>query len=245
MNSATQKIALVTGATRGIGLETVRQLAQAGVHTLLAGRNRDTAVAEALKLQAEGLPVEAILLDVTDASSISAAARNVRERHGRLDILINNAGILVDDINLDVSAQTLETWRSTFDTNLFALIAVTQAFLPLLRESSAGRIVNVSSVLASLTLHSDPGSDIYGFTVPAYNASKSAVNAWTVQLAYELRDSSLKVNTVHPGYVKTDMNAGDGDIEVAEGARSSVGMALIGADGPNGSFTYLGEVLPW
>jgi NAD(P)-dependent dehydrogenase (short-subunit alcohol dehydrogenase family) len=245
MNTATQKIALVTGATRGIGLETVRQLAQAGVHTLLAGRNRDTAVAEALKLQAEGLPVEAILLDVTDASSISAAARSVRERHGRLDILINNAGILLDDINLDVSAQTLETWRSTFDTNLFALIAVTQAFLPLLRESAAGRIVNVSSILGSLTLHSDPASDIYGFKVPAYNASKSAVNAWTVQLAYELRDSSLKVNTVHPGYVKTDINAGQGDIEVDEGARSSVGMALIGADGPNGSFTYLGEVLPW
>ncbi|MDX3936307.1 SDR family oxidoreductase [Stenotrophomonas sp.] len=245
MNTATQKIALVTGATRGIGLETVRQLAQAGVHTLLAGRKRDVAVAEALKLQAEGLPVEAIQLDVGDAASIVAAVQTVTERHGRLDILVNNAGILLDDPKLAPSAQTLQTWRDTFDTNVFAVIAVTQAFLPLLNASPAGRIVNVSSILGSLTLHSQPGSPIYGFAVPAYNASKSAVNAWTVQLAYELRESTTKVNTVHPGYVKTDMNGGEGEIEISEGARSSVGMALIDADGPNGSFTYLGEVLPW
>lgn len=245
MNTATQKIALVTGATRGIGLETVRQLAQAGVHTLLAGRKRDVAVAQALKLQAEGLPVEAIQLDVVDADSIAAAVKTVAERHGRLDILVNNAGILLDDPKLAPSAQTLQTWRDTFDTNVFAVIAVTQAFLPLVNASPAGRIVNVSSILGSLTLHSQPDSSIYGFAVPAYNASKSAVNAWTVQLAYELRDSTTKVNTVHPGYVKTDMNGGEGEIEISEGARSSVGMALIDADGPNGSFTYLGEVLPW
>ncbi|WP_312320798.1 SDR family oxidoreductase [Stenotrophomonas sp.] len=245
MTTETQKIALVTGATRGIGLETVRQLAQAGVHTLLAGRNRDTAVAAALKLQSEGLPVEAIQLDVNDSASIEAAVKTVAERHGRLDILVNNAGILVDDTALAPSQQSLDTWRTTFETNVFAVVAVTNAFLPLVKASPAGRIVNVSSILGSLTLHSQPGSPIYGFAVPAYNASKSAVNAWTVQLAYELRDSTTKVNTVHPGYVKTDMNGGEGEIEISEGARSSVGMALIGADGPNGSFTYLGEVLPW
>ncbi len=245
MTTETQKIALVTGATRGIGFETVRQLAQAGVHTLLAGRNRDTAVAEALKLQAEGLPVEAIQLDVNDAASIDAAVKTVVERHGRLDILVNNAGILADDTTLPPSGQSLDTWRTTFETNLFAVVAVTNAFLPLIKASPAGRIVNVSSILGSMTLHSQPGSPIYGFMVPAYNASKSAVNAWTVQLAYELRDSTTKVNTVHPGYVKTDMNKGEGELEIADGARSSVGMALIGADGPNGSYTYLGEVLPW
>jgi Dehydrogenases with different specificities (related to short-chain alcohol dehydrogenases) len=244
MNSQS-RIALVTGATRGIGLETVRQLARAGVHTLLAGRNREKAVAEVLKLQAEGLPVEAIELDVTSADSIARAADSVQQRHGRLDILVNNAGILLDDMQRTPSQQSAQAWRDTFETNVFAVIEVTRAFLPLLRRSGAGRIVNVSSILGSLTLHSQPGSPIYDFKLPAYNVSKTAVNAWTVQLAYELRDTTIKVNAVHPGYVRTDMNAGEGELDVAEGARSSVGMALLDADGPTGSFTYLGEVLPW
>jgi len=244
MNTS-EKIALVTGATRGIGLETVRQLAAAGVHTLLAGRNRQSAVDAALKLQAEGLPVEALVLDVTDAGSIAAAAAEVKGRHGRLDILVNNAGILVDDPTLKVSQQTLATWRQTFDTNVFGLIAVTQAFLPLLQASAAGRIVNVSSILGSLALHADPSSPIYDFKVPAYNVSKSAVNAWTVQLAYELRDSRIKVNTIHPGYVRTDMNAGEGAMDIPEGARTSVRLALVGDDGPQGGFFHLDDRLPW
>ncbi len=244
MNTS-EKIALVTGATRGIGLETVRQLAAAGVHTLLAGRSRQGAVDAALKLQAEGLPVEALVLDVTDAGSIAAAAAEVKGRHGRLDILVNNAGILVDDPTLKVSQQTLATWRQTFDTNVFGLIAVTQAFLPLLQASAAGRIVNVSSILGSLALHADPSSPIYDFKVPAYNVSKSAVNAWTVQLAYELRDSRIKVNTIHPGYVRTDMNAGEGAMDIPEGARTSVRLALVGDDGPQGGFFHLDDRLPW
>ncbi len=245
MTTQHNKIALVTGATRGIGLETVRQLARAGVHTLLAGRQRDAALALALQLQAEGLPVEALQLDVTDAASIDAAVRDVEQRHGRLDILVNNAGVLLEDLSLPPSAQPLDTWRRTFDTNVHALVAVTQAFLPLLRRSAAGRIVNVSSILGSQALHADPGSPIYDFKVPAYNASKAAVNNWTLSLAYELRGTPIKVNTVHPGYVRTDMNAGAGEIDVADGARSSVQMALLGADGPSGSFTHLGQVLPW
>ena len=228
------KIALVTGATRGIGFETVRQLAAAGVHTLLAGRDRAKAVDAALKLQAEGLPVEAIELDVTDAASLSAAADAVAQKHGKLDILVNNAGILVDTMGLKVSEQTIDTWRKTFDTNVFGLIAATQAFLPLLHKSDAGRIVNVSSLLGSLAMHSDPASPIYDFKVPAYNVSKSAVNAWTVQLAYELRDSKIKINTIHPGYVKTEMNGGEGEIDIPTGARTSVRLALIDDAGPNG-----------
>ncbi len=243
--STIQKIALVTGATRGIGHETVKQLAQAGVHVLLAGRDRARAVDAALKLQLEGLPVEAIQLDVTDAASIAEAAQQVREKHGRLDILVNNAGIMLEDPRRPPSSVPLEVWRQTFDTNLFGLIAVTQAFLPLLRLSSAGRIVNVSSILGSLALHADPQSWIYDFKIPAYNVSKSAVNAWTLHLAHELRGSPVKVNTIHPGYVQTEMNGGEGQIGVFEGAKSSVAMALIGEDGPNGSYTHLGEVLPW
>ncbi|TNJ35028.1 SDR family oxidoreductase [Arenimonas terrae] len=245
MNTSTPRVALVTGATRGIGLETVRQLAEAGVHTLLAGRDRSKAVAAALELQSRGLPVEAIALDVTDAGSITLAVAEVARRYGRLDILVNNAGILLDDPAKKVSGQSLATWRSTFDTNVFGLIAVTQAFLPLLQRSPAGRIVNVSSLLGSMALHSDPSSPIYDFKVPAYNVSKSAVNAWTVQLAWELRDTPIKVNTLHPGYVRTDMNAGAGDIDAAEGARTSVRLSLLDPSGPTGGYFYLDQALPW
>lgn len=241
----TKKIALVTGATRGIGYETVKQLAQNNVHVILAGRDGSKAETAARKLRDEKLDVDSIALDVTDGKSIATAAREIEKRHGRLDILVNNAGILVDDASKRPSEQTLDTWRETFDTNVFGLIATTKEFLPLLRKSDAGRIVNVSSILGSLTLHADPASPIYDFKVPAYNVSKSAVNAWTVELAYELRDTSIKVNTIHPGYVKTDMNKGEGAIDIPEGAKTSVELALIGNDGPNGSFSHLGQTLPW
>ncbi len=250
MNTNTNKIALVTGATRGIGLETVRQLAETGVQVLLAGRNRDKAVEAALQLQRQGLLVEAIALDVTDSASIAAAAKEIEQRHGKLDILVNNAGILVDEQDKGVSGQSLATWRTTFDTNLFGLIETTQALLPLLRKSEAGRIVNVSSLLGSISEHQNPASFIYEFKgVPAYNVSKSAVNAWTVHLAHELKDSGIKVNTIHPGYVQTDMNkSGDqqnGELSVPEGARTSVQLALIGNDGPTGGYFYFDQVLPW
>jgi len=243
--NATQKVALVTGATRGIGQETVRQLAEAGVTTLLAGRDPARTQAAADKLKAEGLPVEPITLDVTNADTIQKAVAEVKARFGKLDILVNNAGIVVDDFAKAPSEQSLDAWRETFDTNLFAVVEVTKAFLPLLKAAPAARIVNVSSQLGSLTLHVDPSSPIYNFKVPAYDASKSALNSWTVHLAYELRDTPIKVNAVHPGYVQTDMNGGQGEIDVPTGAKSSVGMALIGADGPTGSFTYLGKTLPW
>jgi NAD(P)-dependent dehydrogenase (short-subunit alcohol dehydrogenase family) len=238
------RIALVTGATRGIGFETVRQLATSGVHVLLAGRDRGKAVEASLKLQSEGLMVEAIALDVTQQDSIAAAADEVARKHGRLDILVNNAGVFRDDLQRTPSEQSLDTWRETFDTNLFGVVATTQAFLPLLKKAPAARIVNVSSLLGSIASNADPASPIYDFKVPAYNVSKSAVNAWTVQLAYELRDTQIKVNAVHPGSVKTDMNA-HGEIEVADGAKTSVRMALLDESGPNGGFAHFEETLPW
>ena len=215
------------------------------MHTLLAGRDRAKAVEAALKLQAEGLPVEAIALDVTSDASIAAAVESVTGKFGKLDILVNNAGILLDDTSKPRSGQGLKLWRDTFDTNLFGLIAVTQAFLPLLQKSPAGRIVNVSSALGSLTLHADPAAPLGDFRVPAYNVSKSAVNAWTLQLAYDLKGSTTKVNTVHPGYVKTDMNAGEGELEVADGATTSVRMALLDASGASGGYVHREETLPW
>ncbi|MET1162895.1 MAG: SDR family oxidoreductase [Pseudoxanthomonas sp.] len=244
MNDTT-KIALVTGATRGIGYETVRGLAQAGVHTLLAGRNRAKALEAASKLQAEGLPVEAIALDVTSDESIAAAVESVTGKFGKLDILVNNAGILLDDATKPRASHTLKLWRDTFDTNVFGLIAVTQAFPPLLQKSPAARIVNVSSALGSLGMHADPSAPLGDFKVPAYNVSKSAVNAWTLQLAYDLKGSNAKVNTVHPGYVKTDMNKGGGDLEISEGAETSIAMALLDENGPSGTFQYRGDILPW
>ena len=243
--NVSSKIALVTGATRGIGFETVRQLAAEGVHTLLAGRDPARAAAAAAVLQADGLPVEPIRLDVTDASSIAAAAKEVEQRHGRLDILVNNAGIILDNLERKPSEQPLAAWRDTFETNVFGLVAVTQAFLPLLHASTSARIVNVSSILGSISLHLDPTSFVYDFKAPAYNVSKTAVNAWTAQLAHELRGSRIKVNTIHPGYVKTDINKGEGELEVADGARTSVRLALIGDEGPNGGYFYRDEVLPW
>lgn len=241
----TQKIALVTGATRGIGLETVRQLAKGDIHVILAARDHKKGSDAALKLQGEGLSVEALVLDVTDAASIAAAAQDVAKKHGHLDILINNAGVMTDDGTKKPSEQSLDTWRKTFDTNVFGLIAVTQAFLPLLKKAPAGRIVNVSSLLGSVTLHADPASPIYDFKVPAYNVSKSAVNAWTVQLAYELRDTTVKVNAIHPGHVKTDMGGEQAPMEIADGAKTSVALALVGKDGPNGAFVHMGQPLPW
>lgn len=239
------KIALVTGANKGIGLETVRQLAQQGVHVLLAARNPALGQAAADQLRAEKLPVDFLPLDVSNSESIRAAAAAVETAHGRLDILINNAGIFIDDHALTPSQQSLETWRRTFDTNLFGLIEVTQAFLPLLRRSPAGRIVNLTSILGSMTLHSDPTSFIYDSKLPAYNVSKSAVNAWTVQLAYELRSTPIKVNAAHPGWVKTDMGGEGAHLEIVDGAKTSVALALLPDDGPSGIYTHLGQTLPW
>jgi NAD(P)-dependent dehydrogenase (short-subunit alcohol dehydrogenase family) len=189
--------------------------------------------------------VEALTLDVTEAASIGAAVKEIEKKFGRLDILVNNAGVAVHDGSKKVSEQALDVWRRTFDTNLFALIAVTQAFLPLLKKAPAGRIVNLSSILASLALHSDPASPIYDFKMPAYNVSKTAVNAWTVQLAYELRDTKIKVNAAHPGWVKTEMGGPAAPMEIADGAKTSVALALIDARGPNGAYVHLGETLPW
>jgi NAD(P)-dependent dehydrogenase (short-subunit alcohol dehydrogenase family) len=240
-----QKIALITGANKGIGLETARQLSAQDVHVIVASRDAARGEAAVSGLKAQDLPVESLALDVDDGASIAQAAAEIERRHGRLDILINNAGVVHDAMDQPPSAQSIDTWRKTFETNVFGLVAVTQAMLPLLRKSAAGRIVNVSSRLGSITDQSDPASPYYPFKVPAYNVSKTAVNGWTVQLAYELRDTGIKVNAIHPGHVKTDMGGASASMEVSDGARTSVELALIADDGPTGGFFHLGERLPW
>ncbi|WP_433125260.1 SDR family oxidoreductase [Micromonospora sp. CA-240977] len=248
MSPIPSKVALVTGANRGIGREIARQLAENGVHTLVAGRRREAVTEATASLRGMGLDVAPLVLDVTAPDTIAAAADDVGRRYGRLDILVNNAGIRVEQYGKRPSEQPMEQWRQTFDTNLFGVVEVTAAFLPLIRRSAAGRIVNVSSLLGSLTKQNDRTSYVYSDafkSLPAYSASKSAVNSWTVHLAYELRDTPIKVNSVHPGYTKTDLNDGAGDLAVDVGARTSVDMALLGADGPTGGYFHLGESLPW
>ncbi|MDQ6914063.1 MAG: SDR family oxidoreductase [Verrucomicrobiota bacterium] len=242
----TNKIALVTGANKGIGLETVKQLARQGMTVLLGARDTKKGEAAAEKLREEKLDVQFLEIDVNDTASIRKAAGKVEREFGLLDILINNAGVMADDEKKKASEQTLETWRKTFETNLFGVVATTQAFLPLLRKSVAGRIVNLSSILGSITYHATPGSPVYdskGYT--SYNVSKSAVNAWTVQLAYELQDTKIKVNAAHPGWVKTDMGGKGATMEIPDGARTSVELATLEEGGPNGAYIHMGEVLPW
>jgi NAD(P)-dependent dehydrogenase (short-subunit alcohol dehydrogenase family) len=242
---STKKIALITGANKGIGLETARQLAKQGITVLAGARDEAKANQAAATLSKEGLDVHGIVIDVNDAGSIQKAADRIKREHGRLDILVNNAGVMLDDREKKPSEQSLEMWRKTFETNLFGLVATTQALLPLLRKSAAGRIVNLSSILGSVTLHATPGSPIYDSKTPAYDVSKSAVNAYTVHLAWELKDTPIKVNAAHPGWVKTEMGGEGAQMEIEDGAKTGVALATLGPDGPNGAFLHMGETLPW
>lgn len=243
-----QKIALITGANRGIGFETARQLGQQGIKVLVGARSEENGREAETKLKNEGFDAEFILLDVDDETTHESAAKFIDEKYGKLDILINNAGIWIegfeDGAPIPASRTTVDIFRKTFDTNFFNTITVTQTFLPLVKKSDAGRIVFLSSILGSLGLHSDPASPIYNYKVPAYNISKTALNGYAVHLAHELKDTNIKVNAAHPGSVLTDMNA-NGDLSLEEGAKTSVALATLGADGYTGKFIHLGEELPW
>ncbi|HEX3101915.1 MAG TPA: SDR family oxidoreductase [Pyrinomonadaceae bacterium] len=245
---STQKIALITGANRGIGFETARQLGKQGIKVLIGARSEEKGKEAEAALKAAGLDVEYINLDVDNTATHASAAKTIEEKYGRLDILINNAGILIESNNGTPPAQASETsldlLRKTFETNFFNTIAVTQKFVPLLKRSDAGRIVFLSSALGSLSWHSDPKSPIYNYKLPAYDISKTALNGYAVHLAWELKDTPIKVNAAHPGSVVTDMNAG-GDIQVEEGAQTSVDLATLPADGYSGKFIHLGNELPW
>ena len=242
---STKKIALITGANKGIGLETARQLAKQGITVLAGARDEAKASQAATELRKEGLDVHGLVIDVNEEGSIRETAARIERDYGHLDILVNNAGVMLDDQKKKPSEQSLEVWRATFETKLFGLVATTQALLPLLRRSAAGRIVNLSSILGSNTLHATPGSPIYDSKLPAYDVSKSAVNAWTVHLAWELKDTPIKVNAAHPGWVKTEMGGEGANMEIEDGAKTSVALATLGPDGPNGGYLHMGETLPW
>ncbi|WP_118137625.1 SDR family oxidoreductase [Oceanicella sp. SM1341] len=240
-----KRIALVTGATRGLGLETARQLGQQGVTVLLGARNIEAGETQAALLRDDGLDVSVIRIDLKDEASISSAAEEIEQRHGRLDILVNNAGILLLEKDGFPSVADPVAMRETIEINFIATAIVTQKMLPLLRKSRAGRIVNVSSSLGSLWWNTDPNCPVPDNKWLGYCASKAAVNMLTVQLAYELRDTPIKVNAVCPGYVMTEMNQGGGYLSIEEGVRPAVEYALIGDDGPSGGFFTADGARAW
>ena len=244
MPTPATKIALVTGANKGIGFEVARQIAAAGHFVLLGARNPALGQEAAAKLNSEGLQTRFLLLDLTNLTTVQTAASSIAADYGHLDILVNNAGI-ADPADGPPSTVSLDAVERTFRTNFLGSLAVTQAMLPLLRKATSARIVNVSSGLGSLTQNADPNWE-YAFAKPlAYNASKAALNMLTVHLAYELRDTAIKVNAADPGYTATDLNHHSGPQTIAEGAEETVRLALLPDDGPTGTYSDRKGIVPW
>ncbi len=235
---------LITGANKGIGLEVARQLAARGMRVLVGARDAGRGQAAVDALHAEGLKeVELVELDVSSQASIDKAAAAIEQRFGQLDVLINNAGIIVDGSAPSVTPA--DKLRETFDTNFFGAIALTQALLPLLRQSANARIVNVSSGLGSLTQHSDPSWPYSFFNGLAYCSSKTAINAFTVLLAKELREAGIQVNVADPGYTATDLNNHSGTQTVAEGSEAIVTLATAPKGSPSGIYIDRSGTVPW
>ena len=237
-----QKMALVTGANKGIGLEVARQLGKAGWIVLLGARDPERGRAAESKLKAERLDARFVELDVIEARTISLAASKIREEFGRLDVLVNNAGI-VDAHDGLASTASVEAVARVMGTNFFGTVAVTQAMVPLIRKSAAGKIINVSSGLGSLTRHGNPTWDAR-YDLLGYSSSKAALNMFTVQLAFELKNEGIAVNSVGPGYTATDLNEHKGHQTVEQGAAEIVRLALL-EDGPTGGYFETGGTIPW
>lgn len=237
------KIALITGANKGLGLETARQLGELGYTVLIGARSAARGEDAAAQLSAEGADARFIELDVTDPEKIRQAAARIGEQYGKLDVLVNNAGVFAD--NAPTGVLDVARIRETYETNVFGLYEVTRTMLPLLRESASGRIVNISSSLGSLALNADPQSELAGYKMVAYNSSKTAVNALTILFAHELRDTPIKVNSADPGYMATDMTGNQGPRSPKQGAAIVVRLATLPEDGPTGGYFNENGALPW
>lgn len=248
-----KRIALVTGANQGVGLQVAKELVANGVTVLVGSRNFERGEAAAKGI---GQGAIAIQLDVTDRASIAAAAEHVGKEYGRLDLLVNNAGIsntrkgnlsLQDYAKISLASNaSLDEIRTVWETNVFGVLAIYQAMLPLLRESTDARIVNVSSGVGSLTVNADPAFPYHKFFGPIYPASKAALNAVTLAMMVELESTGIKVNLVSPGFTKTNLNGYEGTESVEDGSREVVRIALLGPDGPTGTFTrWENTSIPW
>lgn len=239
-----KKVALITGANKGLGFETARQLGKQNIKVLVGARDEARGREAAEKLQNEGFDAEFVLIDVTNEKTLEAAAKNVEENYGKLDILVNNAGI-ANEYGLAPGEINLELIRQTFDTNFFGVIAVTKSFLPLIKKSDGGRIVNVSSGLGSLAQNSDPNWDFAAVKPLAYNSSKAALNMFTVILASQLKDTKIKVNAADPGYTATDLNHNSGPKTVEQGASIIFDLATLPESGATGGYFDDQGVVPW
>lgn len=234
--------ALITGANKGIGFATAGQLGRSGVKVLVGARDPRRGTDAADQLRAQGIDAKAVTIDVTDPASVRAAAASVQKSHGHLDILVNNAGVLPEATAADRvgGPMDVQMFRDTFDTNVFGVVAVTEAFLPLLSAAPAARIVNVSSTMGSLADQADPESLYHGMVLPAYQTSKAALNSITIAWSKALADTPIKVNSACPGWVKTDLGGPDNRAAAPmtpdEGATVITRLALIDADGPTGGF---------
>ncbi|RNL86476.1 SDR family oxidoreductase [Halostreptopolyspora alba] len=231
----TTTIALITGANKGIGFETARLLGARGATVLVGARDGEQGRRAESALAEHGVDARFVALDVTDQESVRRAAERVRAEFGHLDILVNNAGIARADGDWLASESTPETMREVYETNVFGVVAVTNAMLPLLRAAPAARIVNVSSEVGSIGSLTDPDNPMSGLpsSLP-YPSSKTALNMVTVQYARELGDTPIKVNAANPGYCATDLNGHSGTRTAEQGAGVSVHLATLGEDGPSG-----------
>ena len=242
-----EKVAFITGANRGIGFETSKQLAKKNTKVILGSRDLDKGKEAIEKLATEGINADLVQYDAFDLNAPQKVYDYISKEYKKLDILINNAGVLLTG-NLFVtnsSSVSDKDIKDTFQTNLFSVISLTQKLLPLIKKSDAGRIVNVSTILSSLTLHSAKDSPISPAKEFAYNASKTALNAFTIHLANELKDTKIKVNSGHPGWVKTELGGPNAPIEVKDSFETSLRLATLDENGPTGGLFHKDETIPW
>ena len=244
-----QRIAFITGGNRGLGFQTALLL-KGGSKVVIGSRDLTQGQKAVEELRAAGVDADVLQFDITKPADAQAAFDYFNSKYGYLDILVNNAGIAAGTFpgtgpEHSAAEAPSDTLHKVFETNFFAQVALTGTLLPLIRKSPAGRIVNLSSILGSLTLHADPKSPIYHAKSFAYDASKSALNAYTIHLAYELRDTNIKVNSAHPGWVKTDMGGEQAPMELSEGGKTSAALATLPDHGPSGGYFHLGQPLPW
>lgn len=247
MEQHNSKVAFISGANRGIGFETAKKLGELGITVVLGVRDTAKGQKAAEQLKAQGIQAEVVHYDATVPASADGVYAFIERKFGKLDILINNAGVLNEHLVGMNNSNTVsqETLQQTFQVNLFAVVDITQKLLPLIEKAPAGRIVNLSSILGSQTLHSMPNSPIDLAKGLAYNASKTALNSYTIHLAHALRDTPIKVNSAHPGWVKTELGGEHAPMEVADSWKTSVRLATLDANGPSGGFFHEGDTLPW
>lgn len=240
-----QKVALVTGANKGIGFETAKQLAKLGHFVFLGSRDEQNGQKAVVELKKIGFTnVEAVQLDVTKLSTIQSTAKFIESKFGWLDVLVNNAGIL-GEMPQQASNSSIQNLKNIFETNFFGAVQTTQSLLDLLKQSASPRIVNVSSDLGSLTQNNNPEYPFYEVKLLGYNSSKTALNALTVMLAHELKNTDFKVNSVNPGYTATDLNGHTGAQQTGEAAKIIVEYATLPKNGPTGKFISDYGETPW